>query len=228
MIISLETTTSICSVALHLEGKLLSLTEFHLEKSHSSVLAKSIQYLIQNSGCAFSNLKAVTISKGPGSYTGLRIGSSTAKGLSYSLEIPLIAVDTLKAIALASKHCLVENELVCPMMDAKRMEVYAALYDYNLEEIEAVKQIEIDENSFDKVLSNNRVYFVGNGANKASTVLNHQKARFNDQLYPSAREIGFLAYNKYLRCDFENVAYFEPVYLKNFHIEKIKPSLKYV
>lgn len=167
-------------------------------------------------GMELNELKAVAISKGPGSYTGLRIGTSTAKGICYSLDIPLISINTLQAMALTVAG-LYNNVLLCPMIDARRMEVYYLITNNNLEEIEPTRSQVIDENAYKDLLSKHDVVFFGNGLDKCKAILSkHSRAIFVDSVYPTAKSVGKLASEKYKSGQFENLAYFEPFYLKEF------------
>jgi len=194
------------------------------ELSHSTVLgvyvAEAIQF-IQTGGFRFD---AVAVSEGPGSYTGLRIGVSVAKGLCFGLDIPLIALPTLKIMAARlapSASCL------CPMIDARRMEVYTALYDGNLNEIKPVQAIIIDENSYQEILSQKEIIFFGNGMNKCKTVIHSANAIFMDEVYPVASSMVEEAEKAFMTKNFVNVAYFEPFYLKEFQATVPKNKVIY-
>src|ERR1043165_1652616 len=166
LILSLETSTSVCSVALHHEGRIVAASEIHIEQSHASKLAVLIDEVVKLSGHSMSALKAITISSGPGSYTGLRIGTSTAKGLCYALNIPLIAVDTLYLMAAQINGYNIANAMLCPMIDARRMEVYCFVTDAELQTLQPVEAKVIDESSFQNFLEQGQVIFFGNGAAK--------------------------------------------------------------
>ncbi|WP_353776815.1 tRNA (adenosine(37)-N6)-threonylcarbamoyltransferase complex dimerization subunit type 1 TsaB [Winogradskyella sp. 3972H.M.0a.05] len=220
LILSIETTTTNCSVSLSKNGETLILKEDYGQGySHAERLHVYIDDVIKESGHSLSDLDAVAVSKGPGSYTGLRIGVSAAKGLCFALNVPLISVSTLESLA----HQVKESKgYIVPMLDARRMEVYAEVFntEYNSERnIEA--QI-IDEESFKSYLEEDKVYFIGNGVEKTKTVISHSNANFIEGKLPSANEMGHLAYNKYKKNDIEDVAYFEPYYLKDF--VAIKPK----
>ena len=228
LILNIETSTRVCSVALSINGKVASVQESHTQNSHSELITLFAQYVIADAGISFSNLDAVSVSKGPGSYTGLRIGVSTAKGYCYGLDIPLISIDTLGAMAhgmLLKSNITDSKSLFCPMIDARRMEVYTALYSSKLSEIEGVTAKIIDDNSFSEYLSDNKIIFAGDGAPKCKDVLSHQaNAVFLDDFYPSATYQSNIAEKKFLESDFEDTAYFEPYYLKEFvaGIPKVK------
>lgn len=216
LIVNIETSTSACSVALHQEGKLISEMSQYIEKSHSNYLTLMIEKVVEFSGFKLSDLDAIAVSKGPGSYTGLRIGVSTAKGLCFALDKPLLSVNTLQAMALQLIQYFDTNTLLCPMIDARRMEVYCALFDTKNEFIKNTSAIIIDENSFSNELNNKKVVFFGNGADKCKTSITHSNAIFLQNIYPSAKEIGYLAFEKWTKKEFEDIAYFEPYYLKEF------------
>lgn len=216
LILGIETATKICSVAISRDGVLLSLKEVGGEYSHSENLNHFIELACHEANIKLTDLDAIAVSKGPGSYTGLRIGVSSAKGLCYGLDKPLIAVDTLKALTLGvlnqEKNCL-----FCPMIDARRMEVYTALYNTNLEMIEPISAKIIDEHSFADVLAKQKVVFFGDGAEKCKSLLNsHPNAIFIDDVEPSAKYVNQMAEGKFKKQQFEDVAYFEPYYLKEF------------
>lgn len=224
MILSIETSTKICSVALHNQGVLLAESTLYVDKSHSEKLAVLIKDLLSYAEIKPKDLSAVAIASGPGSYTGLRIGTSTAKGLCYALEIPLIAINTLKAMAHGVSITLMEKDiLLCPMLDARRMEVYSLLADNELNIIQPTEAIIIDANSFEEELKHQRILFFGNGASKCKPSLDHkQNAVFIDTDSISAVYVGKLAWEKYQQKKFEDLAYFEPAYLKEF--KAIKPK----
>jgi len=217
LILSMETSTNVCSVALYKEAELLAVSEITIQKSHSSLLTVMIQDIVQHSGYALNELKAVAVSAGPGSYTGLRIGSSVAKGLCYSLDIPLIAIDTLYAMAVSVNRYNTEEHLVCPMIDARRMEVYHSLLDNVGNVIEPSAPKILDENSFSEILDNNSVLFFGNGAFKFyELVRENDNVKYIAGVYPSAKDIGVLAWRAFQKKDFADIVYFEPNYLKEF------------
>ncbi|RFS18305.1 tRNA (adenosine(37)-N6)-threonylcarbamoyltransferase complex dimerization subunit type 1 TsaB [Emticicia sp. C21] len=222
IILSIETSTKGCSTAIHQDDQLLALSELFHEKSSSGMLTTLIQHVVKVSGLEFSNLDAIAVAKGPGSYTGLRIGVSTAKGLCFTLDKPLLAVNTLQALAWQI-HSIVQsvsgNEMLCPMLDARRMEVYCALYRADtLEQVSPTEAKIIDENSFAEILETQKIIFFGDGAAKCKDVLGkYTNAVFLEQtINPSAKGIGILAYEAYRNNQFENVADFEPYYLKEF------------
>lgn len=210
----LETSTKSCSVALGKNGKVIALKESIDEKySHSENLTVFIQEVCTQAKIALKDIDAVAVSKGPGSFTGLRIGVSTAKGLCYALNKPLIAINSLESMATS---CISPQVLACPMIDAKRMEVYCAVYDENMNEIKKTAAEIIDENSFGDLLTEHKILFFGNGAEKCKTQIRHRNAIFLDNINPSAQFMIPIAEKYFLENKFEDVAYFEPFYLKDF------------
>lgn len=218
LILSIDTSTTVCSVALHRDGVVAACYELFTEKSSSGMLTTLIQNTVQHSGHQLSELDAIAVAKGPGSYTGLRIGVSTAKGLCFALDKPLLAIDTLKAMVRQVAGFYPADHLLCPMLDARRMEVYCAVYDPEGREIRPTSAQIIGESSFADLLAQQPVVFFGNGAAKCQAVLAHQpNAHFPAQtVHPSARTVGQLAATAYEQSQFEDVANFEPYYLKDF------------
>lgn len=212
-ILNIETATKNCSVALAKDGKIILCKEIAEEGySHAERLHVFMEEIIKEAGITFKDLSAIAVSQGPGSYTGLRIGVSSAKGLCFALDIPLIAVDTLQVLAAQAK---VSNGLIIPMLDARRMEVYSAIFTPNLECKRAVQAEIITENSFEDLPE--ILYFIGDCAEKCKPVLTKENFIFLDNIkYPSAKEMSFLSFEKYQKNDFVDVAYFEPYYLKDF------------
>lgn len=224
LILSLETSTNVCSVALYHEQTLLGCAEVMVQKSHSSLLTVMIHQCVEQSGHQLKDLQAIALSQGPGSYTGLRIGSSVAKGLCYSLEIPLIAVDTLQALARQISNLNYNKALLCPMLDARRMEVYCSIIDNDGEVMLPSTPKILDETSFDELLENNEVIFFGNGSDKFVPLKGmHPKAHFLTGVNTSAKGVGLLALDKFNSDDFEDLIYFEPNYLKEF-VSTSKPK----
>lgn len=221
-ILSLDTSTKSGSVALIEGGWVIGAQHYNIDKSHSSLLHVMIDQLMANAGRELSEIDAVAIAEGPGSYTGLRIGVSTAKGLCYALEKPLIAVNTLEAMAYQVHRYAPKVNLYCPMIDARRMEVYALLIDSNFDLVEETTPVVVDENSFAEYLQNSKIVFFGDGADKCSEVIQHENATFLNEIHPSAIEVGLLASQKYENGQFENVVSFEPFYLKEFRLVTAK------
>jgi tRNA threonylcarbamoyladenosine biosynthesis protein TsaB len=225
LILNIETSTEVCSVNMSRNGQLIAERESIEGMNHSRLLTVYIDELFSETGIPASAVDAVAVSKGPGSYTGLRIGVSVAKGLCYSLDVPLIALGTLDSAGkyaaenhekyLPVDHPAIES-LFCPMIDARRMEVYTAIYNFRGEIIEPVTAKIIDENSFAGWLPNHRILFFGNGAQKCRQALVHSNALFIGPDKASARFMIKYAEEKYNNRHWEDVAYFEPFYLKNF------------
>jgi len=214
LILSIETSTRSCSVALSLNGELVkSIEEVSEQYSHSEQLTVFIEELLLNENIKVIDLDAIAISSGPGSYTGLRIGTSTAKGLCYACGIPLIAIPTLDAMAEGMKNNYPDIQL-CPMIDARRMEVYCAVYYSSL--ASSVEAKVINKDSFKKVLSQGSVLFFGDGAEKCKKIIDHKNANFISDFFPSSKFMSSLAEQSFKKKKFENIAYFEPFYLKNF------------
>jgi len=224
MILAIETSTEVCSTAVLNNGKLIAEDFSHQSYSHAERLAPMIKSLLEANEIPRSALTAVAVSSGPGSYTGLRIGTSTAKGLCYALDIPLIAVNTLESM-LQGLPDEFDGYFKCPMIDARRMEVYCLLSDDKDEIISRVEARVIDEYSFAAELNSAKILFYGNGANKCKTVLDNTNARFLENITPQARNIGQLAVDKFSRGDFADLAYFEPDYLKPYIAIKAKNPL---
>ncbi len=223
LILNLESSTEICSVALSDKGKVIDYTESQDGQNHARLMGVYIENIIKKNNLDFRKLSAVAVSKGPGSYTGLRIGVSMAKGLCYAHGIPLIAVSPLQAMSSFVNDSrdnwnlpAEEDLLFCPMIDARRMEVYTAFYNGKNEEIEEVSAKIIDKDSFKDILDRQPVVFLGNGSSKAEKVIEHENAFFVPGITTSAQFMCFLSYNALVNKQFVNLAYFEPFYLKDF------------
>lgn len=214
-ILNIETATKNCSVALAKDGKTILCKEIAEEGySHAERLHVFIEAIIKDAGIALQDLSAIAVSQGPGSYTGLRIGVSAAKGLCYALDIPLIAVDTLQALAA---QVTISIGLIIPMIDARRMEVYSAIFGPTLEKKREVLAQIIDDNSFED--REETLYFVGDCADKCKPVLTKENHVFLEEIvYPSAKEMSAISFEKFKINDTVDVAYFEPYYLKDFMI----------
>jgi tRNA threonylcarbamoyladenosine biosynthesis protein TsaB len=222
-ILNIETATKNCSVSVSKNGELIAIKELNNGNySHAEVLHSFIEEVVSDSNIKLDDLSAIAVSKGPGSYTGLRIGVSAAKGLCFSLNLPLISVNTLQSLASAIQ---VEDGIVIPMIDARRMEVYAAIFDNDNSQIREIKAEIIDEHSFSDLLNEQQVFFLGDGAEKCKEVINHKNAIFINDKYPSAKEMCQLAFDKYKKNDIEDVAYFEPFYLKDFIVVPSKKKV---
>ncbi len=213
VILCLETASTNCSVALGVNGDVISVKEdFSSSFSHAERLHIFIRDILAENNLELSGLDAIAISKGPGSYTGLRIGVSAAKGLCYSLNLPLISVSTLTSIA----HQVTDNGFIVPMLDARRMEVYTAVFDENKNQIEKTTAKILEPTSYLDQLEKGKTIFIGSGVAKFTEICTHSNAVFIPEKLPSAREMVHLANAKYQTGDFEDVAYFEPYYLKDF------------
>ncbi len=220
-ILNIETATKNCSVSLSKNGKVIALKELNEGQfSHAEKLHTFIENVISDASISLQDINAVSVSKGPGSYTGLRIGVSTAKGLCFSLDKPLLSVETLTLLANAIG--VAENEYIIPLIDARRMEVYSAVFDHNHQPIKETSAEIIDENSFLKYLNKGKVYFLGDGSEKCKNIIQHKNALFLDNYFPSAKYMSELSFKKFNEKEFEDIAYFEPFYLKNFIAGKPK------
>lgn len=216
-ILHIETATEVCSVALSSKGELLQYKISDQAQAHSSLLGVFVEEVMQYVRNEGIKLDAISISSGPGSYTGLRIGVSEAKGLSYGLGIPLIALPTHKVMAQQIVGDVAgDNILLCPMIDARRMEVYATFFDLELNVVRKTMADIVDEDSYQDLLDKHQVVFFGNGAHKCQSVITHSNARFIDNVRPEAKAMIALAEEALLAKDFVDVAYFEPFYLKEF------------
>ncbi|MAB47008.1 MAG: tRNA (adenosine(37)-N6)-threonylcarbamoyltransferase complex dimerization subunit type 1 TsaB [Flavobacteriaceae bacterium] len=214
LVLNIETATTNCSVSLSKDGETLVLKEDNSAGySHAETLHVFIKDVFEAANINTLDIDAVAVSKGPGSYTGLRIGVSSAKGLCYALNKPLISVSTLESL---SHQVKVEEGIIIPMLDARRMEVYSAIFNHNHELIREIKAEILTEDSYADLLKENKVYFVGNGVAKTKQLINHPNAIFIDGKLPSANEMSLLSELKYKKSDIEDVAYFEPYYLKDF------------
>jgi tRNA threonylcarbamoyladenosine biosynthesis protein TsaB len=223
LLIAIESSTSVCSVTLCRQGAVISTIALNQPNVHAQKLVLLIEQLFEQTGLVARDLDAVAVSAGPGSYTGLRIGVSVAKGLSYALEIPLIAVDTLKALAWQALSYAGETDVVIPMMDARRMEVYAAAYGKGGKQLMATQALILDHNPFDSVIDKGKAIYIGDGVAKAKEVLAHPDAVFLN-LPCCSRTVASLAYAKYEKKEFEDKVYFEPNYLKDFRILQSKKN----
>lgn len=223
-ILNIETATKNCSVSLAKNGAIIAWREVNTGSySHAEQLHVFIAEIMEESRLDFDNLNAIAVSKGPGSYTGLRIGVSTAKGLAFAQNIPLISVSTLRTLALQVTD---DYDFIVPMLDARRMEVFAQVFDNDKQAISKTTATIIDENSFSDYLSKGKVLFLGDGAEKCKAVITHKNAYFVSDYFPSARAMHTVSYAKYKAKDFEDTAYFEPFYLKNFMGLKLKDRKK--
>jgi tRNA threonylcarbamoyladenosine biosynthesis protein TsaB len=221
LILNIETATKNCSVSISEKGVVLAIKELNDGNySHSENLHVFIKIVLELAKKSFSDIDAIAVSKGPGSYTGLRIGISATKGLCFSLDKPLISISTLTS--LANSISIDKNACVIPLLDARRMEVYSAVFDNDYNQIREIQAEVIDSTSFLAFLNKGKVYFLGDGAEKCKDVIKHENAIFLDGYFPSAKQMAKLSYVKYKKNDTEDVAYFEPFYLKDFLVTKSK------
>ena len=219
-LICIETATAVCSVALLRDGAVIGLRETQVTNSHAAMVAVFIDELIREYLPSPSAIDGVVVSSGPGSYTGLRIGVSTAKGLCYALDVPLLSVETPLSMAAGMRAGFESNAelplLFAPMIDARRMEVYTALYDSELKMVKPVSAEIIQPDMFDDFLENYQIVLAGDGAEKCKAVLQHPNLSYIDNFTNSAAHLAGLATLKFERKQFEDTAYFEPFYLKDF------------
>jgi tRNA threonylcarbamoyladenosine biosynthesis protein TsaB len=215
-ILSIETSTSICSVAIHEQGELLALAEIKEPGAHAEKLLLLVDELFEKAGLSFADLDAVAVSQGPGSYTGLRIGVSTAKGIAYALEIPLIGINTLQA--MAASQSVAPGDYVVAVLDARRKEVYTQTFGDSLQELSSIEAVVLEEGVFASILEKGRVYFVGDGVEKVKEEVKSANALFvaDWAISLSAKNMGVLASEKHARQEWEDLAYFVPNYLKEF------------
>lgn len=212
-ILNIETSTTNCSVSLFNDLELIDCIEENTQDySHSKSLHVFIDSVLKNSELKPKDLSAISVSKGPGSYTGLRIGVASAKGLCFALDIPLISIETLKILSENTSN----SGIVIPCLDARRMEVYSAVFNNKNERIRDTRAEILNEDSFNKYLSVDDVYFIGNANKKIKEIITHKNARFIDDVFPSSRQMGTLSFKKFKNNQFEDLNNFEPLYLKDF------------
>lgn len=218
LILNLETATTNCSVSIAKDGNLLAIKEHNTPNySHSEQLHVFIQEVLKKASLTMNDLDAVAVSKGPGSYTGLRIGVSAAKGLCFALDVPLISIPTLSIMAEQAKES--KEDYIIPVLDVRRMEVYSTVFDNSLSQVRETRAEIIDPHSFKEFISKGKVLVMGSGAEKCKEHLVYDSVSFDSTNVPSAREMGCLSFAKYKEKDFEDVAYFEPYYLKDFILQ---------
>lgn len=221
-ILCIETSTTVCSVCVANETGVLAIREVNNGFTHAENLNVFMEEILKEAGLSYKQLSAVAVSKGPGSYTGLRIGVSTAKGLCYALNIPLISVDTLQSMAYGVKQKHTGDMLFYPMLDARRMEVYTAGYNKDLKNTMPVQALVLDEESVAVFNAEGQLCFFGDGMPKAKDLLQRvfKNAIFEEQITPSSKNMSSLAFEKMTDKQFENTALFEPFYLKEFFTKK--------
>ena len=221
MLLCIETSGKNCSVALFEGLQLVSIREVHTEQfSHSENLHVFIEQVLKESNLQPKAIKAIAISAGPGSYTGLRIGVATAKGLCYGWDIPLIALPTLRILAKQVTYEFTDIEYIIPMIDARRMEVFTAVYSHDFSPILGERAEILTESTFDTYLNKGKTIFLGDGITKFQAICKHKNAYFWENKFPSAKQMGRLALEKYQSQAFEDIAYFEPFYLKEVYLVK--------
>ena len=216
LILNIETATQHCSVGIARDGHVISIRESNEKNIHAAKVTVFAEEVCRESGVKMSELDAVAVSMGPGSYTGLRIGVSAAKGFCYALDIPLIAIPTLQSMALIAQKQSDKPDLFCPMIDARRMEVYTALFNQSNMEVKSTEALIIDDSSFTEELKSNNICFFGDGAEKCREVLEPKGMIFIDGIKPDAKGMAVLSHAKFTDNNFEDLAYFEPFYLKDF------------
>jgi tRNA threonylcarbamoyladenosine biosynthesis protein TsaB len=219
-ILNIDTAVDIASVCLAEDGEALQLVTNENQKDHAAWLHSAIEKILD--GLKMKDIRAVAVSIGPGSYTGLRVGLSTAKGLCYALNIPLITVGTLEMIAYAVKNEAVD--LISPLIDARRMEVFAAVYNKVLQPLTAPQIMTINENSFTELLAEHKILFLGNGSKKLQIIISNNNALFTNTS-GNASHLAALSYKLFCKKEFADLAYTEPLYLKEFYFHSRKPSL---
>lgn len=223
LILNLETATTNCSVSIAKDGETIAIKEHDTPNySHSEQLHVFIKEVMEKASLSLSDIDAIAVSKGPGSYTGLRIGVSAAKGLCFSLDVPLISIPTLESMAQQSKS--EEIDFIIPLLDARRMEVYSQVYDSQKQIVRETRAEIIDANSFSEYAQKGKVLLMGNGAQKCKDVLTNPNFSYDVLVVPSTSEMAALSFEKFAARGFEDVAYFEPYYLKDFILQtKKKP-----
>jgi len=221
-ILCADTSSQLCSVSIFNKDKLVDNINSKIERSHSKLLLKLIDSILIKNNLSVKDLDAFSIAKGPGSYTGLRIGVSTVKGLCYSLEKPLIGINTLEILSISAKEKIIDTDYnLCPMIDARRMEVFTKLLNENLEVVGEDKALILEENSFNN-FKNKTIYFFGDGSYKFKKISNDKNHNFLKNIESNSQFMGYLSYKKYLDKDFEDISLFEPFYIKDFHLVKKK------
>ena len=221
-ILCADTSSQLCSVSIFNKDKLVDNINSKIERSHSKLLLKLIDSILIKNNLSVKDLDAFSIAKGPGSYTGLRIGVSTFKGLCYSLEKPLIGINTLEILSISAKEKIIDTDYnLCPMIDARRMEVFTKLLNENLEVVDEDKALILEENSFNN-FKNKTIFFFGDGSYKFKKISKDKNHNFLKNIESNSQFMGYLSYKKYLDKDFEDISLFEPFYIKDFHLVKKK------
>ena len=221
-ILCIDTTSEFCSVSLFINQNLIENNNSKIERSHSKLLIKLIDDTLNNNKLKIADIDIFSISKGPGSYTGLRIGLSSIKGFCYALDKPLVSINTLKILAISALENIDDKDFIlCPMIDARRMEVYTKSFDHNLNELSNDQAIILEKDTFDNY-KDKKVYFFGNGSDKYKKIVNRKNFIFLDNINPDSKFMGKLSYDKFINRNFEDLSSFEPNYIKDFYLIKKK------
>lgn len=217
---NIETATTNCSVSIAKDGRMIALREANnASYSHAEDLHHFIKEALEEASISTTDLDAIAVSKGPGSYTGLRIGVSAAKGLCFALDVPLIGISTLESMVSQLK---IKEGIVIPVLDARRVEVYSAVFNFDYEQIRETRVEEVQPDMYDEFIQQGKVYIIGSGALKSREILKHPNFVFDDSVVPSAKEMCSLSFKEFKSKNFVNTAYFEPDYLKDFVIQQKK------
>tara|TARA_Y100000813_G_C24158736_1_gene351065 strand:+ start:1327 stop:2025 length:699 start_codon:yes stop_codon:yes gene_type:complete len=221
-ILCIDTTSEFCSVSLFINQNLIENNNSKIERSHSKLLIKLIDDTLNNNKLKIADIDIFSISKGPGSYTGLRIGLSSIKGFCYALDKPLVSINTLKILAKSALENIDDKDFIlCPMIDARRMEVYTKSFDHNLNELSNDQAIILEKDTFDNY-KDKKVYFFGDGSDKFKKIVSRKNFIFLDNINPDSKFMGKLSYDKFINRNFEDLSSFEPNYIKDFYLIKKK------
>ena len=221
-ILCIDTTSEFCSVSLFINQNLIENNNSKIERSHSKLLIKLIDDTLNNNKLKIADIDIFSISKGPGSYTGLRIGLSAIKGFCYALDKPLVSINTLKILAISALENIDDKDFIlCPMIDARRMEVYTKSFDHNLNELSNDQAIILEKDTFDNY-KDKKVYFFGDGSDKFKKIVSRKNFIFLDNINPDSKFMGKLSYDKFINRNFEDLSSFEPNYIKDFYLIKKK------
>ena len=221
-ILCIDTTSEFCSVSLFINQNLIENNNSKIERSHSKLLIKLIDDTLKNNKLKIADIDIFSISKGTGSYTGLRIGLSSIKGFCYALDKPLVSINTLKILAISALENIDDKDFIlCPMIDARRMEVYTKSFDHNLNELSNDQAIILEKDTFDNY-KDKKVYFFGDGSDKFKKIVSRKNFIFLDNINPDSKFMGKLSYDKFINRNFEDLSSFEPNYIKDFYLIKKK------
>ena len=220
-ILCIETSLEYCSVSLIQDGRVIDSENINIKKSHSEFILVLVKTLLKRVKISLNQLSAIAVNKGPGSYTGLRIGVSTAKGLCFSLDLPLISVNSLDLMIndVIKKGLVDSSNLLCPMIDARRMEVYTKIVKFDLTVLKDTHAKILSKDSFNSILEKNVVNFFGNGSNKFQNLIKSKNAFFIEKIVPKSINFDQIVYHKYLEKKFEDLINFEPYYLKEYYFK---------